>query len=75
MEKDKQHLVNIEKVEINNIYTNHVDTSDILSQLHTIKMQNNKILNLLLSAEDDEKVREQIMRKLNKVIADLKKTV
>lgn len=75
MEKDKQHLVNIEKVEINNIYTNHVDTSDILSQLQILKMQNKKILEILLSTEDDEREREQIMRKLNKVIADLKKTV
>lgn len=44
MEKDKGHLVNIEKVEINNIYTNHIDTAEILSLLNIIKLQNHKVM-------------------------------
>lgn len=54
-------------------YHNHVDVADILSQLHIVKLQNHKILRLL--SDQDEMEREQIMEKLNKAIADLKKTV
>ena len=37
MEKDAQHLVNIEKVEYH--YHNHVDTTQILSELNLIKLK------------------------------------
>lgn len=42
MANDKGHLVNIEKVEYN--YHNHIDTSEILSQLNILKLQNQKIM-------------------------------
>lgn len=71
MEQDKQHLQNIDKVEIHE----HVDTGEILSLLHTLKMQNNKILHLIQSSEDDEETKTEIMRKLNKLIVDVKSTV
>lgn len=76
MEHDKQHSIppNV-VVNIENHYHNHIDTADILSQLHILKMQHKQILTLLLSSEDDERERAEIMRKLNKAIADIKSTI
>lgn len=73
MEKDKGHIVNIEKVEINNIYTNHVDTSEILSQLHIVKMQNNKILSTLSDSPQLEKQMDSWLVRLNKSVGAIEK--
>lgn len=75
MEKDKGHLVNIEKVEINNIYTNHIDTAEILSMLNVLKLQNRKILEKIDNNENEEELKTEIMQKLNKAIGDIKSTI
>lgn len=56
-------------------YHNHIDVADILSQLHILKMQNNKILHLIQSSDEDEELKTEIMRKLNKAISDIKSTI
>lgn len=65
MANDKGHLVNIEKVEINNHYHNHVDTAEILSQLNILKLQNSKIM-----AKAQEQF-DALMDRLNTVTNDI----
>lgn len=79
MEKDKGHLINIEKVEINNITHNHIDLAEILSLLNIIKSQNHKIIMTqaeLAQALNDastqaDKAKAEILQK----IADLEAAV
>lgn len=68
---DKQHLQNIDKVEIHN--HNHVDTAELLSQLHILKMQNNKILTFLFASADLEKQMDSWLVKLNKSVGAIEK--
>jgi len=65
MEKDKGHIVNIEKVEYNNITHNHIDTQEILSLLNIIKLQNQKIM-----AKAQEQF-DALMARLNTVTNDI----
>lgn len=51
MANDQQHLVNIEKVEYH--YHNHIDTSEILSLLNILKLQNSKIMADLTTLEQE----------------------
>lgn len=71
MEKDKGHLVNIEKIEYH--YHNHVDTSEILSLLNIIKLQNRKILEEVQD-NDNEKVKD-LAAKLKQGTDSLKKAI
>lgn len=68
---DKQHLQNIDKVEIHE--HNHVDLAEVLSQLHIVKMQNNKIL-VLLENNDNDKVKA-LAAKLRQSTNSLKKAI
>lgn len=70
-QRDKQHLQNIDKVEIHN--HNHVDTEEIISQLHIIKMQNNKIITLLLSSDELEKQMDSWLAALSKSVGAIEK--
>jgi hypothetical protein len=65
MERDKGHLVNIEKVEYNTYNTNHVDTSEILSLLNILKLQNQKIM-----AKAQEQF-DTLMQRLDTVTNDI----
>lgn len=65
---DKQHLQNIDKVEIHN--HNHVDTAEILSLLNVLKMQNKKILERL---ECNNEIMDSWLMRLGKAIGAIEK--
>lgn len=41
-------------------YHNHVDTAEIISQLHIVRMQNHKILSALKDNDEAEKLEKQM---------------
>lgn len=73
---DKQHSIppNVD-INIENHYHNHIDTADILSQLHILKMQNKQILQILLSNEDDQDRVKALAGKLKESTDKLKAAV